>query len=210
MPLVKKFYVKDIKEYEEENNESVLNFFDGLSLYGLSRLVMLGNRGMKEIDAYNLIDDYLLRADVTLVDAFIEIKRVMFGSAIDNINEDKNAIKTEKYTCLSDIYSDFCMSLMSVGINYSEFWSMSTKEMYKVLGVINTKLMNDTNKRLADSYHLAGMIGSAVWGKLPKDIPQIKPADYEESDRTLESKEYGKVDVATLNAILAFKTKGGN
>lgn len=63
--------------------------------------------------------------------------------------------------------------MMQVGLSYSEFWSMNTKEMYKVFDSLVIKMCNDTNTQLQNSYNLAALVGSAVWGKLPKKVPHV-------------------------------------
>ena len=69
------------------------------------------------------------------------------------------------------------MQMMQVGLSYSEFWGMNTKEMYRVFDSLTLKMCNDTNRQLQNSYNLAALVGSAVWGKLPKQVPQVDPPE---------------------------------
>lgn len=107
----------------------------------------------------------------------MEIKSCLIGVGANGDADDSTTLDISNYKSLTDLYIYFCMQMLSVGLSYSEFWSMNTKEMYKVFDSLNIKLCNDTNRSLQDSYNLAALVGSAVWGKLPKQVPHVDPPD---------------------------------
>ena len=88
---------------------------------------------------------------------------------------------------------------MSVGLSYQEFWSMNTKEMYKVFNSIAVKIQNETNRELSNYHTLAAMVGGAVWGKLQKDPPRISIAN-KEADGDVEG-------LSTEEAVMLAKLK---
>ena len=57
--LVTKYYLSDIRDYEDETGKSVLGLFQEISVSNLITLVMLGNRSVTEKQASTLIDVYL-------------------------------------------------------------------------------------------------------------------------------------------------------
>ena len=87
------------------------------------------------------------------------------------------------------------MQLMSVGLGYSEFWAMNTKEMYRVFNSICIKIQNETNRELSNYHTLAAMVGGAVWGKLQKDAPKVNIA-HVNNNKDVDD------DVAIINAKL--------
>ena len=84
---------------------------------------------------------------------------------------------------------------MSVGLSYSEFWDMNTKEMYRVFNSICIKIQNETNRELSNYHTLAAMVGGAVWGKLQKDAPKVDM-------RPVNDNKDVDDDIAILNAKL--------
>lgn len=108
----------------------------------------------------------------------MEIKNCLIGvGPNDDVKDSTDTIDISNYKSLTDLYIYFCMQMLSVGLSYSEFWAMNTKEMYKVFDSLNIKMCNDTNRQLQNSYNLAALVGSAVWGKLPKQVPHVDPPD---------------------------------
>lgn len=171
--LIRHFYLKDIKEYEDETGYNILSFFGSLEINKMIDLVKIGNSCTYE-QACNLLDEYL--EEHTLLEALLEIKKSLIGVG-DNNEEDiaeEDKIDITKYSSLTELYQNFCMQLMSFDVSYSEFWSMDTKDMYRVFNSLLIKMQNDTNRQLSNYHTLAGLVGQAVWGKLQKEAPQIK------------------------------------
>ena len=179
--LVHNFNLIDIKKYEDRTGNNILDFFKNLRFCDLIDLVKLGNGGCDDDTACKLIDNYF-DTGASLVDAYMEIKSCLIGVGANENADDSSTLYISNYKSLTDLYIYFCMQMLSVGLSYSEFWSMNTKEMYKVFDSLNIKLCNDTNRSLQDSYNLAALVGSAVWGKLPKQVPHVDPPDPNAAD----------------------------
>lgn len=185
--LVRNFNLKDIKEYEDNTGANILSFFDNISFSNLIELVKLGNGKCDDDLACRIIEDYLSIPDNTLLSGILEIKEKLLGVGDNNDNDvtDEDKIDITKFSSLTDLYMHFNMQLMSVGLSYSEFWSMNTKEMYSVFNSICIKMQNETNRELSNYHTLAAMIGGAVWGKLQKEPPKVSLEQNEEEDNSL-------------------------
>ena len=195
--LVKNFYLKDIKKYEDETGNNILSFFDDIKFSNMIDLIRLGNGNCSEEQACNMLDKYLENESNSIVSAMLVIKECLLGIGNNNNNDvpDEDKIDITSYNSLTDLYTHFNMQLMSVGLSYSEFWAMNTKEMYKVFNSICIKIQNETNRELSNYHTLAAMVGGAVWGKLQKDAPKVNMMPIN-SDKDVDD------DVAIINAKL--------
>lgn len=195
--LIKHFYLKDIKKYEDETGNNILNFFNDIRFSYIIDLVRLGNNYCSEEQACNILDKYLENESNSIVSAMLEIKESLIGIGDNNDNDvdDNDKIDITSYNSLTDLYTQFGMELMSVGLSYSEFWDMNTKEMYRVFNSICIKIQNETNRELSNYHTLAAMVGGAVWGKLQKEAPKVdmRPIN---KDKDVDD------DIAILNAKL--------
>lgn len=195
--LIKHFYLKDIKKYEDETGNNILNFFNDIRFSYIIDLVRLGNNYCSEEQACNILDEYLENESNSIISAMLEIKESLIGIGDNNDNDvdDNDKIDITSYNSLTDLYTQFGMELMSVGLSYSEFWDMNTKEMYRVFNSICIKIQNETNRELSNYHTLAAMVGGAVWGKLQKDAPKVdmRPIN---KDKDVDD------DIAILNAKL--------
>ena len=174
--LIKHFYLKDIKKYEDETGNNILNFFNDIRFSYIIDLVRLGNNYCSEEQACNILDEYLENESNSIVSAMLEIKESLIGIGDNNDNDvdDNDKIDITSYNSLTDLYTQFGMELMSVGLSYSEFWDMNTKEMYRVFNSICIKIQNETNRELSNYHTLAAMIGGAVWGEM-SPVTRIVP-----------------------------------
>ena len=196
--LVKNFYLKDIKQYEDETGNNILSFFNDIKFYNMIDLIRLGNNNCSEEQASNILEKYLVEDDNnSIVSAMLEIKEALLGLGDNNDNDvpDEDKIDITSYNSLTDLYNQFNMQLMSVGLSYSEFWAMNTKEMYRVFNSICIKIQNETNRELSNYHTLAAMVGGAVWGKLQKDAPKVDM-------RPVNNNKEVDDDIAILNAKL--------
>lgn len=197
--IVHSFNLIDIKQYEYSTGNNILSFFDDIKLDNILDLISLGN-GKCDKETSGIILDEYLKSGKTLLDAVLDIKEALIGKR-DNNEESENSedsIDISSYESLTDLYIHFSMQLLSVGLSYQEFWSMNTKEMYKVFNSISIKMQNETNRELNNYHTLAAMIGGAVWGKLQKEPPRV---DYSNQNR-------GDVeDMDVDDAILVAKLK---
>ena len=183
MKLVTRYYIKDIRDFEDEGI-SILDLFKHGDIEALVKLVSLGNNNCSEEKSCEIIDNFIGDSHC-LIDAFQVIKETLFGQKVDTSSEDDT--KAKDYEFLSDIYSEYQMMLLSYDIAYSEFYSMSTSEMYRVVKGIKQKIIQDTNKKLAESHTQAALIGAAVWGKLG-EVPKISDEDDEHKAKLAKTK----------------------
>jgi hypothetical protein len=172
--IIRNFNLIDIKKYEYETGYNILSFFNDIRFEYIIDLISLGNGRCSEELAGDILDRYM-KTGKTLIDAMLEIKEALIGQR-DNTEDtdDTDTIDISEYNSLTDLYINFSMQLLSVGLSYSEFWSMNTKEMYRVFDSICIKIQNETNRELNNYHTLAAMIGGAVWGKLQKEPPRIE------------------------------------
>jgi hypothetical protein len=202
--LIKNFYLKDIKNYEDNTGSNILNFFNDIKFSNIIELIRLGNNNCSEEIASKILDNYLSYEEATLLGAMLEIKESLLGVGDNNNNDvaEDDMIDITELNSLTELYTRFCMQLMSVGLSYTEFWSMTTKEMYLVFSSIVIKMQNDTNRELSNYHTLAAMVGGAVWGKLQKEPPKINMAPVNNSEID--------ADVAIVNAKLKSLVKSHN
>ena len=195
--LVKNFYLKDIKKYEDETGNNILSFFNDIKFSNMIELIRLGNNNCSKEQASKILDEYLAQDNHTILSVMLEIKENLIGIGDNNDNDvdDEDKIDITNYSSLTELYNNFNMQLMSVGLSYSEFWAMNTKEMYRVFNSICIKIQNETNRELSNYHTLAAMVGGAVWGKLQKDAPKVNMVPVNR-DKDVDD------DVAIINAKL--------
>lgn len=198
--LVQTYYVKDIKEYENENNKSVFDMFARPSVSDLVDLVILGNNKCSRENASDMLDTYLESHEES--EAYDEIRSVLFGdSDSDNLDE-SDKMDVSMYKRLGDLFHYFCMNLMSQGLSYTEFWQMDTRDVYKIFEDINIKLEVELNKLLSMAHAQAAMTGSAVWGKLDKEPPKVDFSDEAlHPEKIVYDEELGEIEVGVREAV---------
>lgn len=209
--IVRSFNLSDIKRYETDTGNNIISFFDDIKFSNILDLISLGNGNCGVEQASNILDEYL-KTGKTYVDAVLEIKEALIGTGSNDENDEipeSDKIDITKYESLTDLYITFSMQLLSVGLSYQEFWSMTTKEMYKVFNSIAIKMQNETNRELNNYHTLAAMIGGAVWGKLQKEPPRVNIVkdNSEVEDMDVED----AILVAQLNSLAGrFNRKEGD
>lgn len=193
--LIRKCYLKDIKEYEEKHRVNILTLFNNISVKNMKELLSIIYRTDDEDLLYNVMDEYI-DDEHGVFDLMTEIRSIILGydeNNIKNLDEEKqNEIKNTyedvtSYEYLSDFYMHLCMQLMSLGMSYSEFWSLTTKEMYQAFEAIQQKMVMDYNRHMQEYYNLAGLISSGVWGKLPEKVPFIDIEELRNPDEIIET-----------------------
>lgn len=209
--IVRSFNLSDIKRYETDTGNNIISFFDDIKFSNILDLISLGNGNCGAEQASIILDEYL-KTGKTYVDAVLEIKEALIGTGSNDENDEipeNDKIDITKYESLTDLYITFSMQLLSVGLSYQEFWSMTTKEMYKVFNSIAIKMQNETNRELNNYHTLAAMIGGAVWGKLQKEPPRVNIVkdNSEVEDMDVED----AILVAQLNSLAGrFNRKEGD
>ena len=158
------------------------------------------------------------------MDLYLELRNVLLGYTVNkcDIDEEEKEDNTgtfedvKQYRFLSDFYMHLCMQLMSLGMSYSEFWSLTTYDMYKAFEAIQQKMVYDYNRHMQGYHMLAGLIGGGVWGKLPKEAPQINMEDLHDPDEEIDTplgrmtREDYKSAVALQKVFAANDAKYGN
>lgn len=193
--LIRKCYLKDIKEYEEKHRVNILTLFNNISVKNMKEILSIIYRTDDEDLLYNVMDEYIDEGH-GVFDLMTEIKNIVLGydeNKIKNLDEEKQKeIKDTyeditSYEYLSDFYMHLCMQLMSLGMSYSEFWSLTTKEMYQAFEAIQQKMVMDYNRHMQEYYNLAGLISGGVWGKLPEEVPHIDIEDIRDPNEIIET-----------------------
>ena len=216
--MVTKCYLKDIKDFEELHDINVLRLFERFSMNNLILLFSLFYKGMSDDDICKMIDS-LFEQGYNVEKLFLYLRNILLGYKVKDRedDEDEQIEKEDKtgtyedirqYDKLSDFYMHLCMQLMSLGMSYSEFWSLTTADMYKAFEAIQQKMVYDYNRQMQGYHILAGLIGGGVWGKLPKEAPQINMEDLHDPDELIET-PLGKMtrqdykNAVTLNKVFA-------
>ena len=184
--LVSSFKLIDIRNYETNNNISLFDYFSNLSIHVTIDLVAL-SLNLSTEEASEILDNYLYYHPY--LEVVQEIRECILGNKGGEGNQDTNSTKldTSEFKTVTDLYIYYCMQLMSVGMSYGDFWSMNTKELFRVFNAILLKVENEANRQLNAYHTLAALVGSAVWGKLPKDVPKVEIT--EQGKKTREDEE---------------------
>ena len=203
--LVDKYYVKDIKEFEELTGKSVISILKEQDFDGLVDLIRLGMQSKLTKDkCYDILDQYLLQGH-DLLDVFEEVRQCLFGDQMTE-EEQEDGINLEEFEYLTDAYNKMCFDIMSVGISYNEFWSFSTRDMYDAFNSCAQKIENDINRQLSLAYNSAALIGASVWGKLPKKVPKVDLVDH--SNEIVQT-EYGEMTRGEYNDLVKMQALMG-
>lgn len=178
--LKNKCYLKDIREYEDRTQINVVTFLETFSVDNIIQMlsIIYNNEDIEFI--CNLIDEYI-DDDHDYYDLYNEVRNILLGYDMNeqgnNTSENNEEASTfediSSYKFLSDFYMHLCMQLMSLGMSYSEFWSLTTKEMYQAYSAIKQKMVIDYNRDMQNYHTLSLMIGGAVWGKGLKEAPHV-------------------------------------
>jgi len=205
MRLAKQYKLTDIKEYEIENNVNIIKFFDECwNDINLIELIKIGNKNCSDEQASVILDMYLKEGN-TVIDAYMEIKNCLLGDKKDD--ESVEYLDVTKYSSITDLYNEMCMQIMALGVGYSEFWGMNTKDIYRVFDSIVIKINADTNRKLQIAHMQAAMIGAAAWGQLSKEPPHVELGYAKEKERdTVFIEGMGEVDRRTAKNIMYMKS----
>ena len=203
--LVDKYYVKDIKEFEELTGKSVISILKEQDFDGVVDLIRLGMQSKPTKDkCYDILDQYLLQGH-DLLEVFEEVRQCLFGDQMTE-EEQEDGINLEEFEYLTDAYNKMCFDIMSVGISYNEFWSFSTRDMYDAFNSCAQKIEYDINRQLSLAYNSAALIGASVWGKLPKKVPQVDLVDH--SNEIVQT-EYGEMTRGEYNDLVKMQALMG-
>lgn len=196
--LVNKCYLKDIRDFEDEQHINVLSLFEKLSVENLVLILSILYRNKETDELYEIIDKYIDEGH-SLNDLFIELRNIVLGYDVEEAEKKQRNIDANEiagtyeditsYKTLTEFYTHLCMQLMSLGMSYSEFWSLTTREMYQTFEAIQQKMVMDYNREMQIWHNGAAMIGGAVWGKLPDKAPSIDIEELRNPDELIDTEE---------------------
>lgn len=194
--IINKCYLKDIRDYEDRTGKNILDLFKEVSILNVIEIIQAIKPSITENESIAFIDSYF-NAGGSLYDLMLELRNVILGYEIDDDgtkdkNEGKNVENIEEYKTMTDFYMNLCQQLMALGVSYSEFWKLTTKEMYQVFNTIQIKNVTEFNNDMTKGHLIAGMIASGVWGKLPEKAPYISLEDLKDPDEIIKT-PYGEM-----------------
>lgn len=174
MKLVKRFYLKNIREYEENTNKNILDLLKAIKISNLLELIRIGNSMCSEDEAIEKLDEYIKEGN-SVMDAFLDIKEELTGKRQNEEfdKENKELIDISKYESLTELYDEYCAMLMKENFGYSEFWDLSTKNLFRIFETLSIKRQNEINQSLSLAHAQAAMFGQAMAGKLKRKPPQV-------------------------------------
>lgn len=185
--LKNKCYLKDIRDFEENMNVNIIPLLNTINMRDMCLLLSIVYRDLSIEQVADLIDKELENG-ISILELSTKITSIILGYDISEdigkeVNEDENKNEYNaleditNYKSLNEFHMHCCMELMSLGMSYNEFWSMTTREMYQAYKAIQQKFVLDYNKQMQFAHTQAALIGGAVWGKLDKKAPHLNIED---------------------------------
>lgn len=200
--IINECYLKDIRNYEYKSGKNILSLFEKFSITNLIEIMQAMKPDLTEGDCLLVIDNHFNNGG-SIEELFIELRNVLVGYEIidDGTSKNANTEDITEYKTLTDFYTHLCMQLMSLGISYSEFWSLTTKEMYQVFNAIQQKTVIDFNNKMQEYNIMAGLVASAVCGNPVKDVPHIDIDDLKDPEEIINT-PYGEMSRADYKVLL--------
>lgn len=205
--IVTRVYMRDVRLYEENNNINILKLFESVSVENIITCLKLFNH-IDENEACDLLDKYMESDGIgyvynALINAFIG-----YDYTEDKNDGDDDSIDLTKFNYMYEYYDTLCMQLMALGLSYSEFWNLSTREVYSTSKALQQKIVIDYNMASRLQYQQACLTASAFVGKLPKEAPHISVDSVRRDDEIINT-EYGEMTYRDYKSVLALKKLGG-
>ena len=200
--VIRSFKLKNIKEYEETNHISLLDFIYNISITGTIVFISLGNGCCSDEEATSILEESL-NSEYSLTDIYKEIRIQLFGEkSVDEKAKDEEVMDISEFKTLTELYSSFYFNIFkgTNRVSYIEFWEMSTSDIYRLFEIINIQRINELNERLYELYIAAGLNSAGVWGKLPKNPPAVKPPKSKNESKKHKEQRL-KMEVARLKAM---------
>lgn len=168
MQICKEFIIREVLDYELNNN---INIFDELSqanLFIILDLIKLGNK-CDDAEAESIFNKAV--EEYGYDEAVKELAYELIGR---RPNEDEKNNVDKKYSSFSEVLEDFYNNIQTVDKNFglSEFWNISTRYMYKYADGVQKRFISDKNQELQSQFSNAMMFGQMLAGKL-KECPQL-------------------------------------
>lgn len=162
------FQIKDIIDYEINNNVSIL---EELSFCNLDVILAVTKMGYKcsDEEAENILDKELSNKELTEY-----VKKLVYQVIGKEPEENEPTINNTEMKSFSDILEDFYSEVQTVDKNLtlSEFQGMSTRYLYKYAEGVKKRYVFNKNEELKSQFTNVAMFMQALGGKL-KECPQL-------------------------------------
>ena len=187
--LDKGFVIKDILDYELENNTNILEELSFGNFEILHDLIMMSEKCDSD-KAYELIDEYIDKYGYEKtfeLCAYAVIGREPSNNDNDNVDKD--------YKSFSDVLEKFYNEIQTIdkNITLSDFWNISTKYMYRYTDGLRDRYIFNLNKQSQEQFINAETFIGLLFGKLKEPL-QFDP------DGKLHKKTKNEELIAKLKA----------
>lgn len=168
MRLVKEFIIKDILDYELNEEVNIIENLQAGNWFIVIDLIKLGNK-CDDAEAESILDKAI--ETMTMEEVLQEIAFELVGR---ETSDKENNVDKKQYTSFSEILEDFYNQIQTVDENLglNEFWGLSTRYLYRYADGLQKRYVYNTNKELQSQYHNVAMFMQALGGKL-KECPRL-------------------------------------
>ena len=168
MSLCKEFIVKEVLDYELNNDMNILEELSQGNLFIIIDLIKLGNH-CDDAEAESILNKSI--EEIGYEKTVEELAYELIGRKPD---ENEETTDSKKYSSFSEVLEDFYDSVQTVDKNFglSEFWNISTKYLFKYADGVQKRYISDKNLELQAQYSNVVMFGQMLAGKL-KECPQL-------------------------------------
>lgn len=205
--IINKYYIKDIRNWEEENRYSLFELFNKFDYTKLIILVRLGNNNCSEEKACDIIDRYMEVDGNNIETAIKEIRDNILGEDKKDTAQDTDSENNKSYANMSDMLSDMFVKLTDINISYGDFWSMTTRELNNSFKCVQEKAINSLNTQLLTNYQLANLIMAGLAGKMPTEAPRINLNKVDDEYKNLDNN--AKESIKVMRGLIGKFKKGG-
>lgn len=167
MKLIKEFIIKDLLDYELNNEVNILEELSSMNTSIIIDMIQLGNK-CSDAEAFEIFN--IAKKEMNKEEIVNELVLEMFGET----EKDENEIDSNDIKSISDILEQFYSEIQVVdnNLSLSEFRGMSTRYLYRYADGLQKRYIVNKNKQYRDNYENVAMFMSALSGKL-KECPQF-------------------------------------
>lgn len=164
--LDKGFIIKDILDYELENNTNILEELSFGNFSILHDLIMISEKCDSD-KAYELIEEYIDKYGYEKtfeLCAYAVIGREPSEDDSNNVDKD--------YKSFSDVLEKFYNEIQTIdkNITLSDFWNISTKYMYRYTDGLRDRYIFNLNKQSQEQFINAETFIGLLFGKLKEPL----------------------------------------
>lgn len=170
MNIVKNFIVKDLINYEQNNNINIITEIKNGEYSVIIDLLSIGNN-IDINEAIGLFQELL--KNYSYIDIVKSLSISIFG---ENNNSDNGYVDTTNKT-LSDILMDFYNEIHTIDdLDISSFLNMNTTSIYKYAEGVKQRYIYNINNRRREAFESAQIDAGVKFGGL-KEVPLISEED---------------------------------